>query len=127
MLEFPLWLSGNICFAFLGLHLQHVEVPRLGVDLELQLPGYTTATATLDLSHICKLHHGSWQYQIPDTLSEARNGSPILWILIRLLWPEPQRELQEYIFKGRIYKAVVAILTFQPPEIIHFLATLGFI
>ena len=27
---------------FLGLHPKHVEVPRLGVDLELQLPAYTT-------------------------------------------------------------------------------------
>ena len=33
---------------FLGLHLQHVEAPRLGVQSELQLPAYTTATATLD-------------------------------------------------------------------------------
>ena len=29
---------------FLGLHLQHMEVPRLGVESELQLPAYTTAT-----------------------------------------------------------------------------------
>ena len=35
---------------FLGLHLWHVEVPRLGVELELQLPACTTATATLDLN-----------------------------------------------------------------------------
>ena len=33
--------------AFLG-HLQHKEVPRLEVTLELQLPAYTTATAMLD-------------------------------------------------------------------------------
>ena len=33
---------------FLGPHLWQVEVPRLGVALELQLPAYTTATATLD-------------------------------------------------------------------------------
>ena len=31
--------------AFLGPHLRHMEVPRLGVDLELQLLVYTTATA----------------------------------------------------------------------------------
>ena len=30
---------------FLGPHLRHMEVPRLGVELELQLPAYTTATA----------------------------------------------------------------------------------
>ena len=29
-----------ICF--LGLHLRHMEVPRLGVESELQLPAYTS-------------------------------------------------------------------------------------
>ena len=40
---------------------QHMEVPRLGVKSELQLPAYTTATVTPDLSHICELHHSSLQ------------------------------------------------------------------
>ena len=31
-------------FFFLGPHLQHMEVPRLGVKSELQLPAYTTAS-----------------------------------------------------------------------------------
>ena len=44
-------------FFFLWPHLQHREVPRLGVKSELQLPAYTTATATPDLSCICELHH----------------------------------------------------------------------
>ena len=35
-------------FVFLGPHPQHVEVPRLGVKLELQLPAYTTGTAMRD-------------------------------------------------------------------------------
>ena len=39
---------------FLGLHLWHMEVPRLGVELELQLPADATDTATL--SHVCKLY-----------------------------------------------------------------------
>ena len=30
-----------------------MEVPRLGVESELQLPAYTTATATQDLSRAC--------------------------------------------------------------------------
>ena len=42
-------------FVFLGLHPQHMEIPRLGVKLELQLPGYTT-TATPDSSRICNIH-----------------------------------------------------------------------
>ena len=36
-------------FFFLGPHLKHMEVPRLEVKLELQLPTYTTATTTRDL------------------------------------------------------------------------------
>ena len=41
---------------FLGLHLWHIEVPRLGVESALQLPPYTTTTATPDPSLICNLH-----------------------------------------------------------------------
>ena len=51
--------EGNFFLLFLGLHSQHMEVPRLGVKLELQLPAYTTATATQDLSHVFDLHHSS--------------------------------------------------------------------
>ena len=40
-------------FCFLGPHPQHMEVTRLGVELELLLPAYTTATATGGLSHVC--------------------------------------------------------------------------
>ena len=39
-------------YFFLGPHLQPMEVPRLGGESELQLPAYTTATATQDPSHI---------------------------------------------------------------------------
>ena len=48
-----------LSFVFSGLHLQHMEVPRLGVQLELQLSAYTTVTATPDLSHIGHLYHSS--------------------------------------------------------------------
>ena len=37
-----------IVFKFLGPQVWHMAVPRLGVELELQPPAYTTATATLD-------------------------------------------------------------------------------
>ena len=60
-------------FYFLGPHSQHMESPSLGVELELQLLAYTTAAATGDLSHICNLHHSSWQHPIPDPLSKARD------------------------------------------------------
>ena len=50
-----------------------MEVTRLGVQLELQLPAYTTATARQDPSCVCDLHHSSRQQ-----LSEARVQTCIL-------------------------------------------------
>ena len=52
-------LSFLFSFVFLGLYLQHMEVPRLGVESELQLLAYTTATATQDPTRICDLYHSS--------------------------------------------------------------------
>ena len=49
------------------------EVPRLGVESELQLPAYTTVTAMPDVSHICVLYHSSWQRWILKPVSEARD------------------------------------------------------
>ena len=63
---------------FLGPHLQHMEVPRLGVELELLLLAHAIAKATPDLSHICNLHHSSWQHQILNPLRETRDGTHIL-------------------------------------------------
>ena len=60
-----------LAFVFLGLHLRHMEVPRLGVLPELQLLAYTTAIATWEPSRICDLHHISWQRWIPNPLSKA--------------------------------------------------------
>ena len=63
-----------VCFfvCFTGPFLWHVEVPRLGVQSELQLPAFTTATAMPDLSCVCDLHHNSRQSRILNSLSEAR-------------------------------------------------------
>ena len=75
-------------FCFLGLLLRHREVPSLGVNLELQLPAYTTDTAMWDLSCVCDLNHSSGQHQIPDPLSEARDRTHILITTsgIRFCW-----------------------------------------
>ena len=37
-----------LIFLFLGLYMRHMEVPRLGVKSELQLPAYAAATAMPD-------------------------------------------------------------------------------
>ena len=68
--------SISFCFFFLGLHPRHMEVPRLGVESEIQLPAYTTARATRFLSHVCDLHHSLRQPWIPDPPSEARDSNP---------------------------------------------------
>ena len=46
-------------FCLLGPRPWRMEVSRLGVNLELKLPAYTTATAMQDLSHVFSLHHSS--------------------------------------------------------------------
>ena len=54
------------------------EVPRLGIKSDLQLQACTTATAMLDPSQICNLHHSLQQHWIHNPLSEAGDGICIL-------------------------------------------------
>ena len=58
-----------------------MEVSRLGVELELQLLTYATATAMPDLICICDLQHSSWQRWILDPLSEARDRTGVLMVI----------------------------------------------
>ena len=55
-----------------------MEVPGPGVESELQLPAYTTVTATPYLSCTCDLHHSLRQRQILNPWSEARVQTCIL-------------------------------------------------
>ena len=55
-----------------------MEIPRLGVELELQPLVYTAATAMPDLSCLCDLHHNSQQCWILNPLSEAEDQTLIL-------------------------------------------------
>ena len=73
--------------SFLSPHPLHMEVPRLGVQSELQLLAYTTASATADLSCICDLHHSSRQCRILNPLSGARDRTPVLMDTSRVLNP----------------------------------------
>ena len=63
-----------------------MEVPRLGVEAELQLLAYTTATAVPDLSRICNPHHSSWQWQrrILNPLNDARDQTRNLMVTSRI-------------------------------------------
>ena len=55
-----------------------MEVPQLGVELELKPLAYTTTTVTWDQSPVCDLYHSSWQRQILNPLSEARDQNCVL-------------------------------------------------
>ena len=75
--------GGVVIFIFLsfwgrGAHPQHMEVPRLGVKLELQLLAYSTARVMQDLSCICDLHHRSQQCLILNPLSKAIDRTHII-------------------------------------------------
>ena len=67
-----------LLFLVFFFHLQHTEVPRLGVKLELRLPAYTTATVKPYPSCIWDLYHSSWQCWMLNPLSGARDRTLIL-------------------------------------------------
>ena len=77
-------MFGFFCFCFFVFLGLHVQVPRLGVQLELQLLAYTTAMATPDLS-VCHLYHNSRQRWIPNPLNKDRDPTCVLmdasWVL----------------------------------------------
>ena len=63
----------NFFFNFLGLHPQHMEVPRIEIKAELLPLPYNTAIAMKHQRCICDLHHSSQQHRILNPLSEARD------------------------------------------------------
>ena len=79
-----LWyLTSNLfffffCLVFLRSYPWHMEVPRLWVKLELQLPAYPTATAMQEPSCVCDLHHSSRQCRILNPLSKTRDRTCVL-------------------------------------------------
>ena len=56
IIGYSLYFRVQTTFFFIGSHLWHIEVLRLGVELELQLLANATAIAMPDLSHVCDVH-----------------------------------------------------------------------
>ena len=71
LISFP-WVGFLFSFLFRATLVAYGS-SRLGVKLVMQLQDYATAIAMPDLSHICDLHHDSWQHQTPSPLREARD------------------------------------------------------
>ena len=86
----------------------HLEVPRLGVNLELQLLVYITTTASPDLSY---LHHSSWQRQIIGNWTRPWIEPASSWMLVRFISPDPQQELPPPYFTS--YSIIVNLAFLQ--------------
>ena len=54
----------------------HMEVLRLGMELELQPPAYARATATWALSHVCSLHHSLQATPGPQPTEKGQGSNP---------------------------------------------------
>ena len=80
-------------FVFLGLHPWHVDAPKLGVELELQLPAYTTVTATRDPSHLWDPHHRPGQHRILTHWARFGIEPATSLLLVRFISAGPQGEL----------------------------------
>ena len=69
----------KFCFPFLlsfiRPHPWHMDIPRLGIKLEVGPLAYATATVKPDLSSICNLHHSSGTL---NPLSEAMDQTCVL-------------------------------------------------
>ena len=81
-----IWLQHSYSFflsLFLGLHVWHVEVPRLGVEMEMLLP--TNATAMPDPSCL-------WDKHL-NPQSEARDQPRSSWILVGFLIHSPRTHI----------------------------------
>ena len=74
-----------VFFVFLRPHLQHINVPRLSAQLELQLSAYGTATPMPDLSQFCNICHSLWQCRNLNPLSRARDQTCILMDTFQVL------------------------------------------
>ena len=88
---FTLWKSSTLLFLsfffffFLQRYLQHMEVPRLGVESELQLPAYTIACGNArSLTHCARPGiepTSSWTY-VGFSMHRATMGTPKIFMFL---------------------------------------------
>ena len=103
-------------FCFLGLHVRHMEIPRLGVELELQLLTYVTATATQDPGSEPHL------WPTPQLMGNARSlthwARPGIepassWIKVGFITDDPRWELpRKMSLKIEVGKNTLFVLKF---------------
>ena len=95
-----------------------MEVPMLGVELELQLPAYTTATATTVPDLSASLTYTTAHSNVGSLTHGERPGMEpaTSWFLVGLVSTAPQQELlSEYLFtRGKQVLPSVHFLTHPP-------------
>ena len=111
IIQFLYWFLKNfffLSFFFLGLHLWHMEVPRLGIELELQLLVYAVATAMPDASIICDLCYSAYGSARPLTHWVGPGIEPASsWMLVGFINTESLLELLEIFFLMWFFSYVV--------------------
>ena len=91
-----------------------MEVPRLGVESELQLLACTTATAMQDPSCFCNLCHSLQQHWIFNPSSKARDQTHILMDTSRVLNPLSHNGNSRFLFLVRFIEVSFTERTIQP-------------
>ena len=76
-----------VCFVFFSTELTACGDIQARVKWELQLLVYTTATAMQDPSRVCDLLHSSWQHQILNPPSKARDRTCVLMDASQIRFP----------------------------------------
>ena len=78
----------NLFSGLQGMQVQHMEVPRLGVESDCSCQPTPQPQATHNSRYICNLHHSSQQCRMLNPLRGARDGIRILmdasWV--RFCW-----------------------------------------
>ena len=104
---------------FLGPHLWHMEVLRLGVELELQLPACAAARAVREPSPVFGLHHSSQQRWILNPLSEARDWTCVLMDTSRACYRWATRGTSHNLFFKNGMTSASSQIFFSAPFLLY--------
>ena len=109
-------------FFFLGLHLQHMEVPRLGIQSELLLPAYATATAMPDqvASVTYTTAHGNARSLTPWARPVIKPSTS--WFLVGFVSAAPRREvLQRVTFETGLF--ALSLMHLRSTQVVPYINT----
>ena len=101
-----LWLYYYYYYCHFRAVPRHMEIPRLGVESELQPLAYPTATVTSDLSHVCAVTSTTAHGNTRSLTHWVRPGTEPAssWMLVRFVSIEPRWELPcDYILIINLY------------------------